>query len=567
MPMNTQNIQSEENIINNISLLKNNKNPLSILFILHDLKDIFISLWETLLSSIENNYSQSSQKQYLKVMDLYKQTWVFEALYNYYLNNDGILKFKNEIDNYFYGSFFYDISFFYYTLSQKDTFKLLFDIIEVFYTCEDIKKRFFSFDTYIEKKEYLETLVKDFTLLKYDKDYFFVIKFLNHFDGFDFTKIKLHFNNAIPSNIKLIKEVTLYVFANKNENKPLQDLFLDTFVFDQKIYDEVIEKLEEKKLFEVIAFLKNDIVSWVNYNIYIDVETKKNMEKLLINLSYFSQYEIDDKIKFLLQKEQFFCDVWEEKWDFLRIQFKRQWLEKRFHHIIDLTLWIHAIPQDTFYFLKSKNHWLDMADISLYNEVKDLILYIDKSYILWFIRPFLLKNIANHFNNSDQKYYVIKFIICVVLTKSYWEYEKVSKFFFNLESFYNNNFESHISRLLQFWWIFIFVFLLFLIAPFWVLLAFLIIGIKYAIMWILDKIAPELKMSLNFQVSSYALFLGIIAFLFSISIGYDENKQILYHKFQSVVNSITLPSSETINAFYGNKQALKADIMWTNQLK
>lgn len=553
--------KNEENIINNISLLKSNKNPLSVLFVLADLKDLFISISETLLNSIELSYSQDSKKQYFHILNAYKEAHIFESIYNFYLSNDGVLKFKKDIDHYFQSSFFIDISFFYFTVSRKDIYGIIFDMLEVFYTDKNIKNNYFLLETYLEKKDYLNAISSSFQSLTFDKDMYYIIKFLNYFQNFDFEKIELHFNNTIPSNIKIIKAITGIVFENPQKYHDIYELFLTTFVFDEKIYSEVIEKLEENKLFEVISFLKNDLLSGIEYSFPLDYETKSYIKELLHQSYVFSNFEIDEKINFLLFKEKTLISLWSEKWDFARISFKRQFLETRYSDIIDLTMGINSLPQDVFYLLKQKNHTLDLGGLTIYNEVKDLILYIENSYFLWLTRPFLLKNISNYFNSSDQKYYIIKFILSVVLSSSYSEYQKITKFFFNLESFYKKDFLSFLSRIMQFWWIIILFFILSLFAPFWVMVSIILLILRQGILHIFSHFFPKLKMSLNFQITTFASILWTIALVLSITIWYNENVHIIYDKFRYVINSISLPSSESFKALYGDSASLKADII------
>lgn len=554
--------KNEENIINNISLLKSNKNPLSVLFVLADLKDLFISISETLLNSIELSYSQDSKKQYFHILNAYKEARVFESIYNFYLSNDWVLKFKKDIEHYFQSSFFLDISFFYFTVSRKDTYGIVFDMLEVFYTENEVKNNYFLLNTYLEKKEYLNSISSSFQALIFDKDMYFIIKFLNYFQNFDFEKIEIHFNNTIPGNIKIVKAITGIVFENPKKYKDIYELFLMTFVFNEKIYSEIIEKLEENKLFEVISFLKNDLLSWIEYSFPLDYETKLYIKELLEQSYIFSNFEIDEKIEFLLYKEETLISLWSEKWDFARISFKRQFLETKYPDIIDLTMWINSLPQDVFYLLKQKNHTLDLSGLTIYTEVKDLILYIENSYFLWLTRPFLLRNISNYFNNWDQKYYIIKFILSVVLSTSYSEYQKITKFFFNLESFYKKDFLSFLSRIMQFWWIIIFFVILSFFAPFWLLLAIIILIVRQIVLKIISHFFPKLKMSMNFQITTFASILWLVALVLSITIWYNENVHIIYDKFRYVINSISLPSSESLKALYGDTSSLKADIMW-----
>lgn len=554
-------------IINNISNLKSSKNPLNVFFILSDLKELFISIWENLLHSIELNYSQKSKKQYLDILNEYKEAWIFESIYNYYLHNEWISKFKNEIDSYFHESFFTDISFYYFTVSRNDKYKIIFDILEAFHTDNNIKKSFFSFDTYIEKKDYLESISTDFMSLKYDKDIYFIIKFLNHFSQFDFSQIHLYFNNTISSNVKIMKEITLIIFNNKQKYSDLYELMIHTFVLDWKIYDDIIDKLEEHKLFEVISFLKNDLVSWINYDVTIDYESKIDLKNFLEIWKKINIFTMDEKINFLISKEAKILSLWNEKWDLARINFKRQLLEYKYHDIIDLTMGIYSLPQDVFYLFKQEKLSLNLDELSIYNEVKDLILYIEKSYFLNLARPFLLKNISEYFNNSDQKYYIIKFILCVILPTSYSDYKKISKFFYNLESFYKKDFFSFVSRIMQFWWLIILIGILSFIAPFWVLVACALLVMREIVLHILSKWDSKLKMSFNFQIGTFASLLWVIAIILATTIGYKENTQIVYNRFNYIINSITLPASESLKALYWDKNSLKVDLIWSKNIK
>ena len=79
-------------LLNSISTLKSNKNPFWVFFMLADLKDIFISIWEMVLNSIELNYSKSARDQYKIITQKYKDAGIFEALYNHYFHTNELKK-------------------------------------------------------------------------------------------------------------------------------------------------------------------------------------------------------------------------------------------------------------------------------------------------------------------------------------------------------------------------------------------------------------------------------------------------------------------------------------------
>lgn len=548
-------------IINTISILKTSKNPFGVFFILADLKDIFISIWEMVLNSIELNYSKEAKEQYKNITQKYKDAGIFEALYSHYFHSNGLQKFKYEIDAYFEKAFFIDISFFFFTLSRSEKFDTLFDIFLYFHQNNSESKEYFSLSTYLEKKEFLSLKNKKFALIESDKTSFYIIKFLNQFENFDFSKISFCSHGVIPDNIQMIKKITLFIFENYETYTQLHQFLLDSFVYDRNIYEEVIEKLEEEKLFEVIAFLKNDIHSEINQILLLNYEIKNNITLYLSLAQKLEILDIQERIDFLILKENEFWALSQEKSNFARLSFKRQYLEQNHGNIIDLVLWITDIPSEVFYKVKEQTLDVNLENISLYSEIKDLILYIDKSYFLSFIRPFLLRKIARYFNNSDQRYYVIKFIACVVLSNSYSEYKVLSKFFYNLEMFHRNTLEAYISRIFQFGWILIFVWIIGYFLPFWFFIAIFLFLVKEIVLFLIQKFSPKLKMSLNFQMSSYITLFAIMSIFLGSTIWYKDNISLTYDVLKPFVNATILPAHESIKVLTNEFQNIKANIL------
>lgn len=558
--------QKEDNIISTISTFKTNRNPISLFFAIADLKELFINIWESLLTNIEQKYTWKAKNEYLSIVWEFKKEWIFEVSYNHYINNHWLSRFRESIDDYFEHSFFTDISFFYFTLSRIWKYKFLFKSLESFYNSSDIKNNYFSLDWYISKKEFLINNIDWIESLKTDSEFYFIVKFLDKFINFDLSQIEPSFNNWITADIKVIKNITLYVFWDNNNDLELKKLFINEFLDNKQLYSKVIENFEEEKIFEVISFLRKDLISHININSTLDYKSKKLVIDYADIAYKISEKNIDDKISFLLNKERDFKNMKEGRGDFARITFKRLLLEKKYPYLIDLTLWITSLPQDVFHLYKQKTQSLDLETLKLYTEIKDLILFIDKSFFLNLAKPFILRKVAHYFNSSDQKYYIIKFILCVVLPNSYSEYKKVSKFFYNLESFQRKNLESRIWRMMQYWWLYILVFLLFFIAPFWVLIAGLIFFIKDMILKIISKINPKIKMNLNFQIWWFASSLWVVAVLLWGTVWYKDNINSIYENFRWTINAITLPANESLRLIASDLSFLKTDLLNFNNL-
>lgn len=552
--------KQKTSLLGNIATLKSNKNPFGVFFVLADLKDIFINLWETLLNSIELNYSKNARSQYKNITQKYRDAGIFEALYNHYFHTNDLKKFKHEIDDYFEHSFFIDISFFFFTLSRNKKYQILFEIIWEFHQNESVKSRYFTLATYLEKKEYLSKIHKNFSSISNDKTSFYIIKFLNHFKKFDFSEISISHKNSTPNYIKLIKKISLYILEHKEKYHLLYNFILETFVLDKNIYNEIIEHFEEEKLFEVILFLKNDIHSGIDNAFILNYESKDNIKNYLKISKNIDNMDLEKKISFLLEKEKDFFLLWREKWNFARLSLKRQFLEENYWDIVDLILGITDIPSEVFYLLKQQNLDINLENISLYNEIKELILYIDKSYFLSFVRPFLLRKISNYFNYSDQKYYVIKFILCVVLSNSYSEYKRLSSFFYNLESFYRKWWEAYLSRIFQFWWIILFIGIVGFFLPFGFLIAMCLLWIKKIVVFFLWRISPKLRMSLNFQFTTYATTFAILSIFLGFTIWHKDNVALTYNSLKPIVNSVILPAHESLKIITSQFEWLKANI-------
>lgn len=551
--------KSNNDLINNITSFKSTKNPFLVLFLLSDLKNIFISIWENIISSIELNSSNQAKNQYKMISKKYVETWVFESLYNYYLHNDELNIFEEEIDKYFQNSFFTDMSFYYYTISRNEKFFVLFEIMFEFYNNLEFKNDFFKLETYLEKKDFLVKSGKLFNLEINDRDLFFIIKFLNHFNDFDFSEIVLNWNKT---SVNFMKSLSIFILKNSEKYIDLKNFLLEIFVYDLNIYEEIIEKLEEKKLFLVISFLKNDLHSCINETTIIDFETKrkiKEINNLLENIEYI---DISQKVDFLLKKEEFLDGLPNDYKKIAKINIKLSYLNSKYSNIVDLLLWITHIPREVFYLAKINTKDLKLEDDILYREIKDLILYIDKSYFLSFLRPFLIRKISRYFNTLDPKYYIIKFIACVVLTNTYKEYEVMSKFFYNLESFSNKSLRWYIERILQFWWVIVFILIVWYFLPFWFFVAITLILIKELFNLIISKYFTRLKMSLNFQFWSYIWVFLFFSILFWYSFWYKDNIEMWYNKLKPIVNAISLPAFKSLEILWDKFDYIKADILW-----
>ena len=556
--------KQENNIISTIKDIKSNKNPLAIIFEFTKIREIFLSIWESLLSWIELNYSKSARQKYLDIVSEYKKSGLYEITYNHYINTKGLSRFQKAIDNYFEHSFFTDLSFFYFAVSKDDRYNCIFKILNTFKYDKKVLEKYLQIEDYFEKRDYIISIISDFSLLYTDKQKHFVIKFIDNFSWFDFDNIVFENNSSDFKYLDTIKNITLFVLKNKTKYQEIYSLIIKTFVDDPCIYHNIIWNLEEQKIFEIISYLRKELISWVNTQTTLDVKSKKTINEYA-NIAYkIQERDIEDKVSYLLNIETILLNMSDINWKYARLYLKKLLLENKYPQIIDLTLWITALPQEVYYLFKEKTQNIDLDWLKIYSEIKDLILYIDKSFFLNLSRPFLLKKISHYFNNSDQKYYIIKFILCVISSDSYSEYKRISRFFYNLETFSRNTFEARLWKILQYWWLYLLGLLFLFIAPAWVLFAWFIILIKEVIMKIISKLKPEIKMNFNFQIWSFAWALWIIALVLGWTVWYKDNINLAYNNFKWFVNAITLPANESLKLIAWDLSKLTSNVLWND---
>lgn len=562
-----EDLQKQKDTILQTILSLKAKNPLGFLFAFADIKNTFITLWEYFLNSFEINYSPKTQKEYLFLTEKYKQAGIFEALYSYYLHTKGLRKFAKQIDDYFENAFFVDNAFYFYTLSQMPLYKNLFEIVYLFARDETVRNEYIWLTHLKKREEYLGKIYPDFLLIGTEKERYFLIQFLNSSLQYPLEEIQFHGNEVLPESLQFFKKFTQIILRNKEIYRELYQLFLKTFVENRGIDDVVIEKLEDKKLFEVIAFLKNDLHSGMEDLGIIDYEMRINIKDLVAKAKHISKCSLEEKIDFILQKEDLFLTSPQELHNKVRLTFKRELLEQKYGDIIDLILWITDIPSEVYYLLKTQTHDVDMGEINFYLEIKDLIVYIEKSYMMSFLKPFLLQKISRHFNNSDQKYYVIKYIASVILTKNYEEYTLVSRFFYNLEAFHKYTFSGYISRIFQFGWVIFFIGLLGWFLPFGVLIWCIALGITLLATAFFKKVSPNIFQSLNFQLKSYLIGWVILSLCLWGSLGYKDNLAFTYEKVKPLFNLAILPTHESMKILKGTFSRLTGNILWSSHIE
>ena len=165
-----------------------------------------------------------------------------------------------------------------------------------------------------------------------------MIQFLNASLQYPLEEIQFHGSEVLPESLQFFKKFIQIILKNREVYREVYQLILKTFVDNTSIYDNVIEKLEDKKLFEVIAFLKNDLHSGIEDLGIIDYEMRVNIKDLVQRAKHISKCSLEGKVDFILKKEELFVSSPKELHNKVRLTFKRELLEQQYGDIIDLIL-------------------------------------------------------------------------------------------------------------------------------------------------------------------------------------------------------------------------------------
>jgi hypothetical protein len=67
--------------------------------------------------------------------------------------------------------------------------------LEIFYSNPELRKKYFSYDAYVNKNNFLKSNISVFNKIRYEKDSYFVVKFLDNFSDFNFELLVPIYNN------------------------------------------------------------------------------------------------------------------------------------------------------------------------------------------------------------------------------------------------------------------------------------------------------------------------------------------------------------------------------------
>jgi len=151
-------------------------------------------------------------------------------------------------------------------------------------------------------------------------------------------------------------------------------------------------------------------------------------------------------------------------------------------------------------------------------------------------------------------------VLAMVLAQNYSEFRQVMSFYAKLEAHWTPGWKGLALQAAQFGWAIFALAAAIAIFPSGVLVAVLVIALTGLGDRVVSKRWPQLHANLNFQVRAAAVCVGVFAIALGATVGLKDNLSLAYKNFQSAINALTLPASETL-AMLGNQvRLLTADV-------
>lgn len=341
-----------------------------------------------------------------------------------------------------------------------------------------------------------------------------------------------------------------------SESSPLMiDFWRTYFVQDSAVNRNLIEALDDREVLECFAYLRNKLLTHTKYNLFLS--DSSTYRTIIDDCVLMQRGDISQKMNFLgsIHASMGTRAMYRE-------QFQNVLRKGLLYHnsidLVDAILGITFLKRAVFYEIRRRVEGIDPSKYRFesLDEVSMLVKMLESSVILRFFRPFFIFRLAEVFNKRTELYYFIKFVLTIHSSRTYNEYQELSKFFVSLEAFEKKGWYGTLLKTVQFGWVIIAIVLASMVTPFGTFFA----GVAYGFTRLVRRLAnakfPELVLTSNFQFGSFLLIFAVLSLSFGATFGLRDNMSIVYDNYRSVINASTLVTSETVKML--NFQLIKA---------
>jgi hypothetical protein len=429
------NVPTSQDISNEIQSVILTKNPVALFFGLSKLRVLFEDLADNLLSSIEKTYYQESTSSFIDLIKEYERQGFYKIMSAYYYDIGYFRLQKQQLDKYFEESYWQDVDFYFFVLIKHTEFRskvallhaVYLEGLESTYMGKGPEDRMLMLEAMAKKMElrtsdisktpafaaFFNTLIPEISRLRESGLYDYSKKWGN-------------------SNQKFVKE--LYMLSLSESDPAMIDFWKTYFVQDASIIRNMIDLLDDREVLDCFSYLRNKLLANSKYNLSLsDYSTYRTIIDDCIALQHA---DVTRKMNFLGSIHASMGNRTTYREQFQNV-LRKGLLYQNSIDLVDAILGITFLKRAVFYEVRRRVEGIDSTKYRFesLDEVSTLVKMLESSIILRFFRPFFVYRLAEVFNKRSELYYFIKFVLTIHSSKTYNDYQELSRFFVSLEAF------------------------------------------------------------------------------------------------------------------------------------
>lgn len=549
-------------ILQEIEALATSKNPLAVFFSIAKIRETVLELGDSLINSIESSYYDDTAKRFVDVTEKYRDAGFYKITYAYYLDSGKFAEQKAYLDQYFEESYYRDPDFFFFVLDKHPFFHAQFECVKAFSADSNVGKTYGQLVSVEEKAAFLEklpacpTVIKDVSAMPAFQGFF------DRFADFSFSHHPEFSSNKERSGRSGRLVVRDLFFSSLRGGEKYLGYWADSYVHVQFVRDELIDLLPNEDVLDCFAYLRSKFLKAPKYNVAL---TSGNAYRVLIDrVRAISKSDVATKLRYVTEVDTAMGEnpIFRER--FLNVLRKGIVYDNSID-LVDVLFGISFLGREGFYEIKRRTAVLTGADKAATDfphleDVKNLALLLDGSFLMRLVRPFLIERLSAMFNKKTDLYYFVKFLLTIHSSKNYKEYKTLSRFFVALEAHSKTGVYGLTLRVLQFGWVYFAILALFFLAPLGTFIAILGIASARIFRRVFEKRYPEMALNSNFQVTGFLTVFAIVSTVFGLTFARADNVSIVYSNFRPFVNAVSMVASESASLI-AKTAAMKTNVL------
>ncbi len=432
------------------------KNPLSVLFGLARLRELFEDLADDLLSGIEKAYYEESAGEFTSLIETYEKNGFYKVIYAFYQDHSaGIFEAQRaRLDDYFEESYWRDVDFYFFVLDKHPELHAKFEILRTFFDSPCEIDAYLAISNTEDRISFLQKIgeslglsVADFVGTQACSEFFRVL--LPEVQRLHTTQWCGPLKSSRVTARRVIRDIYLLMISDRTGERV--DFWRTYFIENAPVNQCLLESLQDFEVTDCFKFLRTKLLKTPKYNLAL---SDTSSYRIFINRA-------DTLVRApIAQKLDLLADIHEKMGtDSIRREQFQNVLRKGLMYnssidLVDTVLGITFLKRVAFYEVKRRVMTVDFSEYVFESlaQVTGLIRMLDSSLVLRFFRPFFMRRLSKVFNKKADYYYFIKFILTIHSSKTYNEYMRLSSFFLSLEAFEKRGIYGFFLQFIQFGW-------------------------------------------------------------------------------------------------------------------